>query len=207
MFQRILKISSLVLFLTMTTASAKQPRLPDYLILGGELGNSSASSKEDIQTIFPKLKEMGLNTVLMPVYWELIEPSEGKFDFSLIDEAITTAKENDLKIIPLWFGAWKNSMSCYAPSWVKTDSKRFPRAITEQGKPLEILSAFSDEVLQADLKAFNALLDHLKTHDKDKTIAMIQIENEIGMLESARDHSSLADRAYSKGVRSLWQAT
>lgn len=184
----------------MTSASAKQSRIPDYLILGGELGNSSASSKEDIRTIFPKLKEMGLNTVLMPVYWELLEPSEGKFDFSLVEEAIKTAKENDLKIIPLWFGAWKNSMSCYAPEWVKTDSKRFPRAITEEGKPLEILSAFSDEVLQADLNAFNAFLDYLKTHDKDNVIAMIQIENEIGMLESARDHSRLANEAYSKGV-------
>lgn len=184
----------------MTSVYAKQSRLPGYLILGGELGNSSASSKEDIRTFFPKLKDMGLNTVLMPVSWELIEPSEGNFDFSLIDEAISTAKENNLKIVPLWFGAWKNSMSCYAPSWVKTDVERFPRAITEQGKPLEILSAFSENVLNADLKAFNAFLDYLKTHDKDNTIAMIQIENEIGMLESARDHSKLADKEYANGV-------
>ncbi|MDE6479791.1 MAG: DUF5597 domain-containing protein [Muribaculaceae bacterium] len=198
--QRLLKIGSLALFLSMSGVTAGQSRLPDYLILGGELGNSSASSKEDIRSIFPKLKDMGLNTVLMPVYWELIEPSEGTFDFSLIDEAISKAKENKLKIVPLWFGAWKNSMSCYAPSWVKTNSKRFPRAVTEQGKPLEILSAFSDEVLKADLKAFNAFLDYLKTHDKDKTITMIQIENEIGMLESARDHSRLANKKYTKGV-------
>ena len=54
-----------------------EPRVPDYLILGGELGNSSASSAEDIRTILPQLKEMGLNTVLMPVYWELMEPTEG----------------------------------------------------------------------------------------------------------------------------------
>lgn len=179
---------------------ANNTRVPDYLILGGELGNSSASSKEDIQTIFPKLKDMGLNTVLMPVYWELIEPSEGNFDFTLLDEAIAAAKENGLKIVPLWFGAWKNSMSCYAPEWVKTNTKRFPRAITEQGKPLEILSAFSDEVLNADLHAFNAMLEYLKVHDKDNTISMIQIENEIGMLESARDHSRLANKEYDKGV-------
>ncbi len=180
--------------------TAKTPRTPSYLILGGELGNSSASSKEDIKAFFPKLKDMGLNTVLMPVYWELIEPSEGQFEFSLVEEAIATAKENNLKIVPLWFGAWKNSMSCYAPEWVKTDTKRFPRAITEQGKPLEILSAFSEDVLNADLKAFNAFLDYLKTYDKDNTICMIQIENEIGMLESPRDHSSLANKVYSKGV-------
>ncbi len=184
------------------TAFSANPitRLPDYLILGGELGNSSASSIEDIQTIFPRLKDMGLNTVLMPVYWELLEPKEGTYDFSLLDEALSTAEQNELKLVLLWFGAWKNSMSCYAPGWVKTDSKRFPRAVTENGKSLEILSAFSEEVINSDLKAFNALLDHLKAADKKSTVAMIQIENEIGMLESARDHSYLADQEYSKGV-------
>ena len=177
-----------------------EPRVPDYLILGGELGNSSASSAEDIRTIFPQLKEMGLNTVLMPVYWELMEPTEGKYDFTLLDEALSTARSNDLRLVLLWFGAWKNSMSCYAPEWVKTDTRRFPRAVTEQGKPLEILSAFSKEVVDADLKAFNAMIEHLKAADKDKTVAMIQIENEIGMLESPRDHSILADKEYAKGV-------
>ncbi|MDE5850450.1 MAG: DUF5597 domain-containing protein [Muribaculaceae bacterium] len=179
---------------------ASSPRVPDYLILGGELGNSSASSKEDIQSIFPRLKDMGLNTVLMPVYWELTEPTEGNFDFSLLDEALSTARENDLKLVLLWFGAWKNSMSCYAPGWVKTDVRRFPRAVTEEGKPLEILSSFSDNVLQADLNAFNAMLDHLKKYDQEGTVSMIQIENEIGMLESPRDHSKLADKEYAKGV-------
>lgn len=197
---KIFIIVQIALFFWLQTASAQTARTPGYLILGGELGNSSASSLEDIQTIFPKLKAMGLNTVLMPVYWELIEPSESNFDFSLLDEAIKTAKENDLKIIPLWFGAWKNSMSCYAPSWVKTNTKRFPRAITEQEKPLEILSAFSNEVLNADLKAFNTFLDYLKSNDNDHIISMIQIENEIGMLESARDHSKLANNAYAKGI-------
>ncbi|MDE6636781.1 MAG: DUF5597 domain-containing protein [Muribaculaceae bacterium] len=197
---KLLRAKLIILTILVSATLAQSARTPGYLILGGELGNSSASSKEDISTLFPKLKEMGLNTVLMPVYWELIEPSEGKFDFSLIGEALSTAKANDLKIVPLWFGAWKNSMSCYAPAWVKTDTKRFPRAITEQGKPLEILSVFSDEVLKADLNAFNAFLDYLNSNDKDNIIAMIQIENEIGMLESARDHSKLANKAYEKGV-------
>lgn len=190
----------LTIFFTVFAYIGSTVRRPDHIILGGELGNSSASSKEDIRTIFPNLKEMRLNTVLMPVYWELIEPSEGSFDFSLLDEAIATAEQNDLKLVLLWFGSWKNSMSCYAPGWIKTDTKRFPRAVTEQGKPLEILSAFSSEVLEADFNAFNALLDYLKLHDKNNTVIMIQIENEIGMLESARDHSDIAEKEYSKGV-------
>lgn len=200
MFRRFITIGAISFILSLPDAYSINPRKPDYLILGGELGNSSASSKEDIQDIFPRLKEMGLNTVLIPVYWELVEPIEGKYDFSLLDEALNTARENNLRLVLLWFGAWKNSMSCYAPGWVKTDVKRFPRAVTEEGKPLEILSAFSDNVLKADLQAFNAMLDHLQKADPERTVSMIQIENEIGMLESPRDHSKLADKEYSKGV-------
>lgn len=77
------------------------------LILGGELGNSSASSVQDIRRIFPKLKRMNLNTVLTPVYWDLIEPTEGKMDFTLVDAAIDEARKNNLKLVFLWFGAWK----------------------------------------------------------------------------------------------------
>ena len=79
-----------------------------FLVIGGELGNSSASSIEDIERIFPKLQRMGLNTVLVPAYWDLTEPQEGKFDFTLTDKVIQQARANDLKVVFLWFGAWKN---------------------------------------------------------------------------------------------------
>ena len=55
-----------------------------FLVIGGELGNSSASSIEDIERIFPKLQRMGLNTVLVPAYWDLIEPQEGKIKFTFL---------------------------------------------------------------------------------------------------------------------------
>lgn len=200
MKKAIITLFLLFLFLIANAYAHKWPRLPDHVILGGELGNSSASSKEDIRTIFPKLKDMGLNTVLMPVYWELLEPEEAAFDFTLIEEALKTARENDLKLVLLWFGTWKNSMSCYVPEWVKKDTSRFPRALTKTGKPLEIVSVFSENALNADFNAFNALLDYIAEHDKEKTVTMIQIENEIGMLESARDHSTPAEKEYDKGV-------
>lgn len=171
------------------------------LLLAGELGNSSASSEQDIENVFPKLKRIGLNTVLVPAYWDLIEPEEGKFDFSLIDKTITEARKHDMKVVFLWFGAWKNSMSCYAPLWFKSDYKKYPRCYTETGKPLEIASPFSENVFKADSKAFVKLMNHIKDFDsKENTVIIIQVENEIGMLESARDHSKTANKLFDSAI-------
>ena len=172
-----------------------------FLILGGELGNSSAACPQDIERIFPKLKKMSLNTVLVPVYWDLTEPVEGQFDFTLTDKALQQARENDLKIVFLWFGAWKNSMSCYAPLWFKENHKKYPRAYTQSGKPLEIASAFSEAVYEADHHAFSQWMQHIATVDKEEgTVIMIQIENEIGMLEDARDYSREANKIFNAPV-------
>ena len=96
-------------------------------ILGGELSNSAATSVEDINEVMPRMRALGLNTVLVPAYWELMEPVEGQFDFTLIDRTIDMARQEHLHVVFLWFGVWKNSMSCYTPGWFKQDTKRFPR--------------------------------------------------------------------------------
>ena len=176
------------------TVSAQKLNNP---ILGGELSNSAATSVEDIDEVMPRMRALGLNTVLVPAYWEFVEPVENKFDFTLIDRTIEVARREQLHVVFLWFGAWKNSMSCYAPGWFKQDTKRFPRAMTDEGKQMEIASCFSDNVLQADLKAFSELMRHIREKDPQREVViMMQIENEIGMLESARDHSPLAEKAY-----------
>lgn len=95
------------------------------LVLGGELGNSSASSLEYLASIWPKLAALHLNTVLAPVYWELIEPEEGRFDFALVDGLIAQARAHGMRLVLLWFGSWKNSMSSYVPAWVKRAPDRF----------------------------------------------------------------------------------
>ena len=80
------------------------------LMLAGELSNSAATSKQDIDNWMPRMEAMGLNTVLVPAQWDLIEPEEGKFDFNIIDEVVQQAEDHHLKVVFLWFGAWKNSM-------------------------------------------------------------------------------------------------
>ena len=172
-----------------------------FLVLGGELGNSSASDMNYMRPIWPKLTAMHLNTVLAPVYWELLEPQEGVYDFTLVDSMIAAARANQLKLVLLWFGTWKNSMSCYVPAWVKKDTRRFPRAQDKQGRGQEILTPFSNNNLAADVKAFSALMQHIKeTDSRSSTVIMIQVENEIGMLPEARDHGPAANDAFARNV-------
>lgn len=171
------------------------------LVLGGELGNSSASSASYLAPHWPRLKQMHLNTVLAPVSWELIEPVEGQFRWESVDALIKGARANDLRLILLWFGAWKNSMSTYAPSWVKRDQARFPRARLPDGQSEEILSAFAPATRDADERAFVALLQHIKALDADaNTVLMVQVENEVGLLPVARDHSTEANRLFQDRV-------
>ena len=191
----------LLLFIGVLSTGAQNSSVSNLFILGGELSNSAATSIEDIDEVMPRMAALGLNTVLVPAYWDLIEPTEGKYDFTLIDRVIDRARENNLKVVFLWFGAWKNSMSCYAPLWFKQDTKKYPRAMTAAGKPLEIASCFSENVYNADCRAFTRLMEHIAQKDSGSgTVIMIQIENEIGMLEDARDHSPLAEKAYDQPI-------
>ncbi|WP_080319344.1 GH35 family beta-galactosidase [Croceivirga radicis] len=172
-----------------------------YLILGGELGNSTATSKASMSTVWPRLKELNLNTVLVPIYWELLEPEPNQFNFDLVDELIHDARTNNLKLVFLWFGSWKNSMSSHVPAWVKTNYKKYPRAKDDKGNSQEILSPFYRTNLEADLNAYTALMRHIKEVDgKENTVIMMQPENEIGMLPVARDHSPLANKKYAEPV-------
>jgi beta-galactosidase GanA len=172
-----------------------------FLILGGELGNSTASNLDYLRPYWQNFKKMNLNTILCPVYWELIEPNEGHFDFALVDSIIQSARDYDVKLVLLWFGSWKNSMSCYAPSWVKTDPKRFPRARTKDGRALEILTPFSDENRDADARAFAALMRHIRSIDEPRqTVIMVQVENEIGMIPDARDYCEMASKFFARPV-------
>jgi beta-galactosidase GanA len=167
-----------------------------YLIRGGEIENSSSSSLGYLDKLWPKFVKMHFNTILAPVYWELMEPRENQFDFKTVDGLLEGARRHKLRVVLLWFGSWKNSMSSYAPGWVKRDETRFCRAKRSDGSGMEILSALCAENLAADSRAFAALMRHLQAVDHDHTVVMVQVENEVGMIPEARDHSPAAEAAF-----------
>ena len=172
-----------------------------FLILGGEVHNSSSSDLAYMAPIWSKLKAMNLNTVLVPIAWETIEPVEGQFDFTLLNGLLRGARAHDLKVVLLWFGAWKNTYSSYVPAWVKRDQTRFARALTADGRGTERLSAFSDAARDADARAFARLMRYLKAVDgAQQTVISVQVENEVGVIPQSRDHSPAAEAAFAGPV-------
>lgn len=171
-----------------------------FLILGGELLNSSSSSLDYMKPIWPRMTALGLNTVITPLTWELIEPTEGAYDFALVDGLLAQARAEHQKVVFLWLASWKNGMSSYAPVWVKRDTKRFPRVI-QRGAPIEVLSPASANLQQADSRAFAALMQHIAQVDSaDRTVLMMQVENEVGVLGDSRDRSDAANQAFASPV-------
>ncbi len=171
-----------------------------WLILGGEVANTAASSLPYMETVWPNLTRLNLNTVLVSVAWAWVEPEEGRFDFTLVDQLLDGARRNHLHLVFLWFGSWKNGVSSFAPSWVKTDQARFPRVQLAGGRSVEILSPLSAALLAADTRAYTRFLEHLAQADPARTALMIQLQNEVGVLGASRDHGTVADAAFAAAV-------
>ncbi|KAG7416721.1 hypothetical protein Forpi1262_v016771 [Fusarium oxysporum f. sp. raphani] len=176
-----------------------------FLMLPAELQNSSLSSAEYMSSVWHNLKASNFNTILGSVSWESIEPDEGKFDFSELDKVILDARQHELHLVLLWFGSYKNGVSSYVPSWVKTNPSRFPRVqILDENRRLKVIDTISplcEAACEADAKAFSALMGHIKEIDAaHSTVLMIQVENECGILGDSRDRSWLADKAFRQPV-------
>ena len=172
-----------------------------FLILGGELGNNAATTLESARAIWPRLVSMNLNTALVALSWAQIEPEEGKYDWALVDGLIQDARKNNLRLVFLWFGSWKNTWSSYAPDWVKRDYKRFPRVVLRNGTATERLTPLNDANRDADARAYAALLRRIREVDgQAHTVIMMQVQNEVGVIPDPRDFSPVANEAYGKPV-------
>ena len=180
------------------------------ILLAGELHNSSPSSPEYMRSIWDRLQSMHLNAVIGAASWELIEPEEGHFDFTAVDNEVQQARAHDMHLVLIWFGSFKNASYTYTPMWVKRDPQRFPLAQTQPRstatakigtlRTANTLSVFGTASMQADAHAFAALMAHLRDTDISHTVVMIQVENETGLRNDSRDRSALADAAYNSPV-------
>jgi beta-galactosidase GanA len=172
-----------------------------FLMLGVQANNSS-NYPAMLPLVWPMVERVHANTLEIPVAWEQIEPVEGKFDFSWLDALLPQAREHKVRLVLLWFATWKNGSAGYAPEWVKRNPARFARNRTADGKSHAALSPFGHATLEADKKAFVALMTYLRDHDPENTVIMVQPENETGSWGVTRDYAAAPDALFKGQVPS-----
>jgi len=174
-----------------------QPFFP----IAGQARNSSGYNDAESETAFKAVKLFNGNTLEIPVYWEQVEPEEGKFDFASVDGLLANARRSGIKLVLLWFATWKNGDMDYAPAWVKTNPKRFKRVVAPSGLDIWNLSTHCPENLQADKRAFVELCKYLKAKDSaERTVIAIQVQNEPGILGCDRDYGPEAQAVFDSPV-------
>lgn len=173
-----------------------------FFCRAGEIHNSSASDLEYMkQNVWPNLRGLHMNSVIVPVYWEMIEEQEGVYDFSSVDGIILQAREEGMKLIFLWFGLWKNAESMYVPGWMKQDTQTYFRARKVNGELMTTISPLCAAAVEKDKLCFTALMRHIREFDQEQqTVLVIQVENEIGLLGTDRDYSEEAKKAFAGPV-------
>lgn len=171
-----------------------------FLVLGAQLWNSSAWP-ELTDKFWSQARELNCNTIEAPIYWQNIEPNPGEFNFKELDHLILSARENDMRLILLWFGSYKNGRSQYAPPWVLENTEKYPRMQDAAGKEIYVLSAVSETNREADKSAFVEVMKHIKEIDaQHHTVIMMQVENESGSMWTDRDYSPPAEKLYEAAV-------
>jgi beta-galactosidase GanA len=170
-----------------------------YLMLGVQANNSSAWPAY-LDKVWPAAETLYANTVELPIYWEQLEATQGRFDFSVVDLILKQARERHVRLVLLWFGTWKNGSSHYTPDWIKLNQEKYPFLRNEKGETVDSPSPFSDAFLQADKTAFRALMRHLNEVDAQRTVLMVQVENEAGVWGGVRDYGPAAQKAFAGPV-------
>src|ERR1022692_2855857 len=170
-----------------------------FLILGAQSNNSSAWPAT-LPRVWSAIERAQANTLEVPVYWEQLEPERGKFDYSVVDQLLSGAREHRVRLVLLWFGTWKNGSSHYLPMWLKRQPELCPRIIGRDGRRVDSPSPHSPALLEADTRAFSALMRHLREADPRHTVIMVKVENEPGSWNTVRDYSPAAQKLFTSPV-------
>jgi hypothetical protein len=170
-----------------------------FFILGGQAHNSSAWPGV-LPQVWHAINKLHANTLEVPIYWENIEPEQGRFNFSLIDTLLLQARQHRKKLVLLWFATWKNGSNHYMPVWMKRDAAKYPNITGVKGQPIDSPSPNATATLEADMKAFESVMGHLRSADKQHTVIMMQVENEPGSWDTIRDYAPIAQKVFEEQV-------
>ena len=166
-----------------------------YLMLGAQSNNSS-DWPATLPQVWSAIEYLHANTLETPIYWEQFEPRPGQYDTSAVDNILAQARAHHVHLVLLWFGTWKNGSQHYMPEWMKLDPLRYSHVMNKNGELIDSPSPFASASLEADKRAFGALMRHLKQADSERTVLMVQVENETGTYGSVRDYCPEANKLF-----------
>ena len=88
------------------------------------------------------------------------------------------------------------------PAWMKAAPDRFPRMVGADGSGAVDFRRHPTRraTLDADARAFAGLMNALKNDDPERTVLMVQVENEPGTWGSVRDYSPAAQALFDAPV-------
>ena len=166
-----------------------------FLMLGAQSNNSS-DWPATLPKVWSAIEYLRTNTLETPTYWEQFEPKPGQFDYSQVDMILAQAREHHVHLVLLWFGTWKNGSQHYMPEWMKLEPERYSHVTNKSGEMVDSPSPFATASLEADKRAFTAFMQHLKDADPERTVLMVQVENETGTWGTLRDYSPAAEKLF-----------
>ncbi len=113
---------------------------------------------------------------------------------------LAQARQHHVHLVLLWFGTWKNGSQHYMPEWMKLQPERYFHVTDKDGELVDSPSPFATASLEANIAAFRSFMLHLKAADSERTVLMVQVENETGTWGSLRDYSPLANKLFASPV-------
>lgn len=170
-----------------------------FFMLGAQSNNSS-NWPSTLPKVWAAIDYLHANTLEIPIYWEQFELQPGQFDYSEVDLLLSQARQHRVHLVLLWFGTWKNGSQHYMPEWMKLQPDKYRHDISKNGELLDSPSPFAEASLDADVHAFSALMRHLKAADPERTVLLVQVENETGSWGTLRDYSPAANRLFASPV-------
>ena len=86
------------------------------------------------------------------------------------------------------------------PEWMKREPSKYPNITGKNGQPVDSPSPHTQAAMEADAKAFAAVMGYLKKADQQHAVIMVQVENEPGAWGSVRDYSANAQKLFEDPV-------
>ena len=151
--------------------------------------NCDKMTINEVENYFKKAQELGLNCVQIPISWNMVEPKENKYDYSIVNSILQFVNKYNLKMELLWFSTNMvgDSFSYLIPQYVLQEyNKRLSR--NDEGNfwnyyGYQYTMILDDEwILERETKAITALFNHIRYWDSqngDKhPVISAQIHNE-----------------------------